>query len=234
MAGLKPNLKLLKMLENNDLLDEGKLSYLIDLDKKNPGAINKIIKDSGIDPLDIDTDKDTEYKPNTYTVDDSQVDLDGVLDDIRDTSSFQDTIDIISNKWDESSKEVLLKQPNIIKVINDQVSSGIYGQISQVVESERMLGRLEGLSDLEAYKTVGDAIQARQGFAGQKQQPAQANEQAPTQPESKPEEDPKLKSRRKAASPAKSVKSSNKKPADFNPLSLSDEEFEKISASQYM
>lgn len=34
MAALKPNLKILKILENNGLLDEGKLSFLIDLDKR--------------------------------------------------------------------------------------------------------------------------------------------------------------------------------------------------------
>lgn len=234
MAGLKPNLKLLKMLENNDLLDESKLSYLIDLDKKNPGAINKMIKDSGIDPLDIDPEKDTEYKPNTYTVDDSQVELDGVLDEIRDTTTFQDTIDTISNKWDESSKKVLLEQPSIIRVINDHKGSGVYDQINQVVESERMLGRLQGLSDLEAYKQVGDAIQARGGFKGQtpKDPDTPATEEAP--PKAKPKlEDPKLKSRKKAASAAKGVKTGGKKQADFNPLALSDEEFEKISASQY-
>lgn len=62
MAGLKPNLRLMKMLENNNLLDESKLTYLIDLDKKDPEAIKKFIKDSGVDPLDIDTEKDTDRK----------------------------------------------------------------------------------------------------------------------------------------------------------------------------
>ena len=48
MAGLKPSLKMLKLLENSGLLSEEKISYLIDLEKKNPAAINKLIKDSGI------------------------------------------------------------------------------------------------------------------------------------------------------------------------------------------
>ena len=65
MAALKPNLKLLKLLENNKLLDESKISYLIDLDKKNPEAITKLLKDSGIDPLDVDVNKESEYRPKT-------------------------------------------------------------------------------------------------------------------------------------------------------------------------
>lgn len=40
MASLKPNLKIIKMLEKNGLLDEGKLSFYIDLEKKNPQAMN--------------------------------------------------------------------------------------------------------------------------------------------------------------------------------------------------
>ena len=54
MAGLKPNLKLMKMLEKNDLLNEEKLSFLIDLQTKDPAAIARFIKDSEVDPLDID------------------------------------------------------------------------------------------------------------------------------------------------------------------------------------
>lgn len=232
MAGLKPNLKLLKMLENNNLLSEDKLNYLIDLDKKNPQAITKLLKDSGVDPLDIDTDKPVNYKPNTYTVDDKSVELDGILDDIRDTKSFNETLDIIGNKWDIASKKVLSSNPNIIKIINEHVDTGIYHQIQQIVDNERMFGRLEGLSDLEAYKQVGDAINAQGGFA----KPANTSQSILNRPNANTKTkavDPKLKSRKKAASSTKSTASSKSKD-DFNPLALSDDEFEKLLASKYM
>jgi len=51
MAAIKPNLKFIKMLENNDLLNEESISYLIDLQKKDPAAIKKLLKDSGTNPL---------------------------------------------------------------------------------------------------------------------------------------------------------------------------------------
>lgn len=230
MAGLKPNLKLLKMLDKNGLLDEGKLAYLIDLDKKNPDAINKLIKDSGVDPLEVDIEKDSEYKPNTYTVDDKEVELDEVLDDIRETISFKDTIDVISNKWDEASKQILLDQPQIIKVINSHVENGIYDKITQVMEQERALGRLVGMSDIAAYRQIGDAIQAQGGF----NEPApQANKPVSSQSVKKAS-DPKLKNRKKAASSTKSAGRAKPSKQEFNPLSVSDEEFEKMAASQYM
>ena len=68
MAGLKPNLKLMKMLENNELLDESKLAFLIDLNKKNPEAVQKFIKDSGLDPLEIDTEGNAEYTHPVLTL----------------------------------------------------------------------------------------------------------------------------------------------------------------------
>lgn len=231
MAGLKPALKIVKMLENNGLMDETALSYLIDLHKKNPEAISKLLKDSGTDPLDIDLEKATEYKPSTYNVNDSEMELDAVLDDIRDTPAFKDTIDIISNKWDESSKKVLFSTPSLIKTINEHVEAGIYDTVTKVVERERMLGRLSGLSDLDAYRQVGDAIQAKGGFGQPPEVTPKANVEV--KPVVKPSTDPKLISRKKAASTTKGTVSS--KPLDsYNPLSLSDDEFENSATSKYL
>jgi len=234
MAALKPNLKMVKMLDNHGLLDEEKLSYLIDLSKKDPEAVKKLVKDSGLDPLDIDTEN-IAYKPNAYNVSDNEVALDGILDDIRDTSSFNTTIDIIGNKWDEASKDMIAKDPNIIKVINEHVGSGIYKKVSEVVERERILGRLSGLSDIEAYKQVGDAINSNGGFGD----PVQAT---PTQPVSTSKSnsvnktnnpvDLKLANKRKAAGSTKSKTS--KTAPQFDVLNMSDEEFEKMSASKFV
>ena len=234
MAALKPNLKVVKMLDNHGLLDEKKLSYLIDLSKQDPGAVKQLVKDSGIDPLDIDTDNIV-YNPNTYNVSDSEVALDGILDDIRDTSSFNTTIDIIGNKWDEESKDMIAKDPNIIKVINEHVGSGIYKKVSEVVERERILGRLNGLSDIEAYKQVGDAINSSGGFGdpvqATKTQPISTSKSNSVNKANNPV-DPKLKDKRKAAGSTKS-KPSKAKP-QFDILSMSDEEFEKMSASKFV
>lgn len=235
MAAIKPNLKILKTLEKHKLLDENKLSYLIDLDKKDPKAINKLIKESGIDPLDIDVNSDAEYEPKTYTVDDKEVELDSVLEEIQDTPSYNQTIDIIGNKWDASSRQILVNNPSVIKTINEHVQNGMYAQIQQVIEKERMLGRLVGLTDIEAYKQVGDYLDAQGAFNHLNQQ---SNKQAVKpepmikRPTSK-SPDPKLKERKKAASPTKSAPSNNTA-NDFNPLSMPDDEFEKMVMNKYI
>ena len=235
MAALKPNLKLMKLLENNGLLSEEKLSFLIDLEKKNPEAISKLVKDSGIDPLDLDTEKASGYNPQTYTVDDRELALDAVLDEIQDTPSYSQTIDVVSNKWDKASKQIVANQPQLLKVINTHIESGVYDLISKEIESERLFGRLSGISDLEAYRQVGDSIQARGGFAhlGRQQQKT-PNEPVVVSPKPKKVEDPKLREKRLAASSTKPAATTSPTPKDFNPLALSDDEFSKTVNTQYL
>ena len=222
MAGLKPNLKLIKMLENNGLLDEEKLNYLIDINKHNPDAIKKLIKESGLDPLDVDINAEVAYKANTYNVNDKELELDSVLSEIKETDSFNSTLDIIGNKWDDSSKKVLLENPGLIKVINSHVGSGVYKNITNEVERLKMLGKLDGLSDIDAYKAVGDMLYAPRANA-----PINTSTSKVTN-----KTDPQLKDRKMAASTTKGTPKVDA-PA-FNPLSLSDAEFEKIASSKYI
>ena len=219
MVGLAPNLKILKLLENNGLLSEEKLSFLIDLDKKNPEAISKLVKDSGIDPLDMDVSK-SEYKPNTYTVDDRELELDAVLEEIQDTPTYSQTISVVSNKWDGPSKQVVAQNPQLLRVINDHMARGIYDRISTEVEHERMLGRLIGVSDIEAYRLVGDAIEARGGFADLAKpaiQPATLATPIRVAPKAKAE-DPAIRAKKLAASAPKPTAPVKAAEMDFNPL----------------
>jgi len=236
MQGLKPNLKLLKMLENNSLLDEGKLSYLIDLSNKDPDAIAKLLKESGLDPLDIDVEKgSSEYKPKTSPVSDAQVELDNVLEDLQSTPTYHETLDIVSNKWDNSSKQVLVKNPKFITLINSQVADGTYKQISTIMDKERALGRLEGLSDIEAYKQIGDALYERGELVSQRGAPrAEAGKPLVIKGASKVRDEQKLKNQKRSAAATNKPAAAKAVPKDFNPLALSDEEFEKTVSSKFL
>lgn len=235
MAGLKPNLKLMKMLESNGLLSEEKLSFLIDLDKKNPEAINKLVKDSGMDPLDLSAERASEYKPQTYTVDEREMELDAVLGELESSPAYNRTLDVVSTKWDGASKGVIASKPEILKVINAHMENGIYDLIATEIESERTFGRLNGLSDLEAYRQVGDSIQARGGFAhlGHQKQNA-PNTPVIVQPKPKQVDDDRLRDKKRAASSTKTAIPTAGMKADFNPLSMSDEEFSKQATPKFL
>jgi len=234
MASLKPHLKMLKLMEKNGLLNEEKINFLIDVEKKNPEAVKKLVQDSGIDPLEINLEEVSEYKPELRTVDDRELELDAVLDEIKDTPTYRDTLNVVTSKWDGPSKQIVAQEPQLLKVINDHMASGVYQVISEKVESERMFGRLNGLSDLEAYRQVGDALHAQGGFDHLFQH--QEQNQVPPKREPTPTkkvDDGQRNGKKRAASSTRQAPQSTAQP-DYNPLALSDEEFERLVNERLM
>lgn len=240
MATLKPNLKILKLLENNNLLTEDKLSFLIDLDKKNPEAIGKLIKDSGLDIYSINTE-DSNYTPPKRSVSDQDIELDMVLEDIRDTPTFTKTLSVVGSEWDTESQRIVKDTPQLLRVINNHISMGIYDQIINEVERQRIFGKLNGVSDIEAYRKVGDEINARGGFdhlvSGQNpvqpnpNQKVNSNYTRPTQASNDSAE---LRNKKRAASSTRPAPKSASRIGDVDPLSLSDEEFSKLVLDNYL
>ena len=221
MAKLKPNLKLIKMLENNNLLDERRLNNLIDLSKNDSKAIAKLVKDSGVDPDDIDIENASTYQPNNYTVTDSEYELDQVLDSIKHTDTFDKTIDLLTSEWDDKSKTFVSENPNVIKVINDHMLNGVYDKVNAVMQQEKALGKLSGVTDVDAYKQIIDML-AKNGelVDGNQQVPVQSNVTDIGDAGSV-----KRKQNRKAAAPTKQTNTSNNSKQDVSYLTLSDDEF---------
>lgn len=229
MAALKPHLKTVKILENNGIKDEETLSFLIDVYKRDPKAISKLLADSNIDPLNLAPSND--YTPNTYSVSDSELDLTNALDDLRDSKHFPQLLDVVVNKLDSKSKELLISSPDNFSVLHDQLASGIYDRVMSEVEIQRTLGKLKGLSDIEAYQMVGSQLHAKGAFNTPKVTPAVTDSAKPTNPIA---DESKLKSRKLAASPTKSSPGKKTAQVDFNPLTASDEEIMKMTIDKFL
>lgn len=225
MTGLKPSLKILKTLEKNGLLDEDKLNLLIEVSNNNPQAIAKVLKDAKLDPLDLDISEESTYVPKTYTTTDSEIELEEVLSNIRETPSYSETIDIVSNKWDTASKQVLINNPSMLEIINEHVGNGSYAQISEAIDKERILGNLRGMNDLEAYRYVGTKLH---------EQALKANASKTVTKPTRKEVDPALVNRKKAASLNGGTSKQKTVDQSFNPLSLSAEELDKIDINKYL
>ncbi|AUR87168.1 tail length tape measure protein [Vibrio phage 1.097.O._10N.286.49.B3] len=228
MAEIKPLRKIGKMLENAGLLEESKINFLIDLSKNNPDAINKLIHQSGINPLDIEPENSEGYKPNTYTVDDSQLDLDEALTTLEQSPSGRKVIDVVSTKWDRASKEILVSNPSMMQGLQAHMDNGIYEQVVTEVERERMFNRIPvGMSDLEAYNHIGNQMNAAGVFNKQPAAPSAPKPNVAAKPK-----DTQRKTRRKAAASTRSKATSNQVPQDI--LNMSDADFEKNLMSKYI
>jgi hypothetical protein len=228
MVAIKPHLRTARTLEKNGVTTDDELNYLLDLKNKKPEAIQKLIKESGIDPLSLEEDSGA-YTPGDYTPTPEEAALDDALESIKDTPTYSQLLNVVGKQWDVASKNVIGQQPQIINLINDHLASGIYDVINTEMQRQRTLGNLNGLNDLDAYKQIGDSIQAAGGF--NHLSPRQGNQNPAVKkllPSKSKAEDDKLNQKRKAASTSKKAKPSKTSPADFNPLNMSDEDFMKL------
>lgn len=225
MQDIAPHRKVLLMLENNGLLDETKLSYLIDIDKKNPEAIKRLVKESGIDPLDIDTEVEPAYTVgNHHAVSDQEANFRAVLDELISTPTGQETARVI-NEWDQASKNKLWNEPAAMVAINQQRENGIFDQISTEIERQKALGNIPvNTPFLDAYTHVGNMLQQAGALGTPQPQAPIATKVAA--PKNRVDNSDKA----KAAAPSKST---SKKAAPLvNPLAMSDEDFLKQMANR--
>jgi len=228
MKSIKPNLKIVNMLKNEGLLDENKLNNLIDLAKKDPKAITKLIKESGIDPLDIDTDEEDDYKPNNYSISDKEFGINEALDDIKDSPSFDKTLSVLSKEWDNESKKIVSDNPEIIKILNDHVYNGVYERVQTIMDSERALGRLN-MPDVTAYREIAEYLHSKGALVNEGHVDQQPLASVP-KTKANEADTAKLKQKRKAAASTKKT-TSKKTSSEPDYLKMTDEEFMKLAAS---
>jgi hypothetical protein len=227
------------MLENNGLLDEGKLSFLIDVEKKNPEAIKKLIKDANIDPVEIDTSVEPAYQEGNHRVSEAEVQFRTTLDDLRSTQEGMSTLQTINSDWDQASKEALWNTPSLMTIIHEQRSSGVYDLISSEVNRLRMMGRIPAETPfIHAYRDVGDTMLRNGALTQNGSQPAAT----PTQSQQTPVVQPKTPVATRVVAPKPVVTNNDKATAASstratpvtqketpNYLAMSDEEFEKLA-----
>ena len=226
MQEIQPHRKVLLMLENNGLLDEGKLSYLIDLDKKNPDAIKKLVKDAGLDPMDIDTSEESAYRVGNHRVSDEEAAFRGVLDDLSTTDTGKQTLQVINSTWDQASKELLWKNPGVMNLINQQRELGIYDRILTEVERRKALGQVPiNQPLLQIYQQVGQEMVAGNAFADIVQPAQQSRESVAPVASRVVTPKPVVKNGDKATAAAPSKAAAKPAKVLVNPLSMSDEDF---------
>ena len=228
MEELNPKLAIIRTLEREGLLEADKLSFLIDLHKKNPEAIGKLVKDSGVDVLDLDEEKVAAYKSGNYAVSTKEVEVDEVLDGLRHTPTYSRLMDDVANKWDTKSKAEVGDNPGVLNIISNHMESGIYDTIVDEYERKKALGVIPaGTPFLKAYGAIGDELNAAGKFGTAETPPARklvtpGKEKARTDREA-------VDKRRSAAAPTrKSGPAAPKKPV-VDVWNMSDDDFAKLN-----
>ena len=155
MAPLK---KAAESLSRADIKEDD-LNFLIDVHKGDKEAIKKLLTKHNVDPMELDLDS-TNYVPKNNIVSDEDVEYSNILDDIRD--SLPKIQEIMTSTWDTKSKEALLKDPNLMRALHEEIAMGRFDGVQAQLEIEKTFGRYKGKSDVEAYIDLVTKLAAKE------------------------------------------------------------------------
>lgn len=231
---LKPRLKELQILENQNMLGDN-LGYAIDLFNGNTKALAKLIKERNIDISELspnmygdEENNSPDYTPTNYSISDAEMRLKDVELTLKDSPNFQRLFTTLTD-LDDDSKAKFRNNPDLLLRLNEHMDSGLYDQIQNELEHRRIVGdaSVDGMNFYDAYTAVGNEILSynmKYAQAQQQQQQQQYAEQYQQQ---------QLQQKRNSAKSTNSRsvgRTSN--PMMYDPLTCSDEEFAQINLKQ--
>ncbi len=149
MQAIKPWRKQIDALEQNKVTPE-QFNLMMDVFKGNKDAIAEVFKQTGLNALDIDTDEEANYVPQDYGRDESTLALEDTINSIKDDAQYEVTQRILGKDWDDESWNKMSENPEQIKLLHDDVVSGVYDQLAPKAEKLKLYDGHKK-SDLEYY-----------------------------------------------------------------------------------
>ena len=239
MQTIKPWRKTIDAIEGAKLSHDD-VSLMIDVLKGDKEAITEVLKRTGTDTLDLDTEADSNYITKDYGRDDGALEISDIVDEISKDAEYSTTHSILSKEWDEESWGTMAKNPDMIRLLHTDVKSGMYKTLQPIAEKLKVYDN-NSKNDLDYYKLAAEqhfsknaetkAYNARQEAKKQQQQAdimqdSEKNEARISQAKAesgKRVAAKKASAKRKAAAPTKSA-SANNNVTDY--LDESDESFD--------
>ena len=146
---LKPWRKTIDAIESANLSHD-QINLMIDVFKGDKNAIAEVMRRTGVDALDLDTENNV-YTPKDYGRDDTALAIKDIVDEISSDKEFSITQQILNKEWDDRSFSELTRDPELIKLLHIDVKSGTYDKVQPIAEKLKVFDRGKQ-SDLEYYK----------------------------------------------------------------------------------
>ena len=226
MHELKPYMKSLRNLKANKLIGEDtsdeRLNFLIELDQMKPEAIKRLIADSGMDIYELQDEEKyspeeaKKYKPTNKMVSDAEFAIEDAIKNISGSESFDKTIEVMTETFDEKSRDIIAENPSYIKSLNHDIANGSYDVVMDEVKYARDMKMIpDEMSDIEAYIATVSMLQAKEQSTKKV-----AEKQTKTRTSNK------KKKIGMSSSSSRPVKKQNLENQDF--MAMSDEDFAKL------
>lgn len=231
---LKPRLKELQILENQNMLGDN-LGYAIDLFNGNTKALAKLIKERNIDISELspnmygdEENNSPDYTPTNYSISDAEMRLKDVELTLKDSPNFQRLFTTLTD-LDDDSKAKFRNNPDLLLRLNEHMDSGLYDQIQNELEHRRIVGdaSVDGKNFYDAYTAVGNEILAYNANLAQQQHQQQYEQNYAQQYQQQ-----QLQQKRNSAKSTNSRSTGRSSPMMYDPLTCSDEEFAQINLKQ--
>lgn len=151
------------------------ISLMIDVLRGDKQAIAEVIKRTGVDALDIDTEN-SKYEPKSYGRDETTLAVQDVIDTISSDREYEITKRILSKEWDDKSFGEFTKNPEMIKELHIDVKSGRYDQVQPIAEKLKVFDRGRK-TDLEYYLDAARELAVTEQAENQRQAAIEAQRQ---------------------------------------------------------
>ena len=158
MQSIKPWRKTIDALEQAKMGHDD-INLMIDVLKGDKDAITEVIKRTGTDAMDLDTEN-ASYKPNDYGRDETTLAINEVVDKISADKEYETTHRVLSKDWDNDSWEAMTKDPNLIELLHVDVKSGMYDKVQPIADTIKLQDGGKN-SDLAYYLEAGKRYDAQ-------------------------------------------------------------------------
>ena len=239
MQKIKPWRKTIDAIEQANISNDD-LNLAIDVLKGDKGAIGELLKRTGVDALELDTEENS-YEPKDYGRDETTLALKDVVDEISADPEYSRTQKVLGNDWDEGSWNRMSQDPSMIKALHVDMKNGVFDKVQPIADKLKIYDGGKK-SDLDYYMEAGQVFYAQQDADNAANAAAKQAEVAKTAEAAKLAELERVKTettnreiekqkavKRKSAAPTKSGSAAKTGVTDY--LDDSDEDFDKWYAS---
>ena len=220
MQELAPMRKTVGMIKENDISTQD-LDLLIEVKKGNKEAIAKLIADSNVDPLDIETENAKEYVPQNHEVEVEDFQMQEVKDVINADTEFVDATKSALNVIPDDLYNMVSSNPQALQALHTDVRNGVFAEVYPEVMKLKALGR-SNEPTINLYQEVVNKI----AISRQNEQEVNTSKEKIDDIKSKQD----LATKRNNAARSKGKPSAKKSFVDYNDLDDDDyaKEYEKI------
>lgn len=151
-----------------DAIEQAKLGHddinlMIDVMKGNKEAIAEVLKRTGVDSLELDTEN-SKYTPTDYGRDDKALAIKDIVEDISADKEYEITHRVLSKEWDEKSFRTMTEDPELIRLLHIDVKTGMFDKVQPIAEKIKVFDR-GTKSDLEYYELASRELAQQQAEA---------------------------------------------------------------------